>query len=483
MAAGLVAAAALALSACGPSAAPQAPRPRPVGDLGVDVAGLGAKLPPFIDSVSAGDANLAFSGYVLVAQHDQPIFSQAYGLADRDRKLPNTADTSFRVGSVTKQFTAAAILRLEQDGKLSVADSIGKHVPEYPAPGKDITIHQLLTHTSGIPNFTEDVSLLARKTQRVAPMELLATFWNKPLDFAPGSDFSYSNSGYAVLGVIIERASGKPYATYLAETLFVPAGMTRTVVGDAEQAADRAEGYQVKGGAIVAADPIDLSLPYAAGAVRSTANDLVRWHRALSGDLILGAAARAKLYQAGKSGYAYGWVALDIQGKRTVWHNGGIDGFSTIYWRVPDADLVVVAWSNVLEATADPIGRAAVEAALGGSPKPVEQVAPGALDPAVVARLVGEYELSEEGKAKAAELKLPQPLIDSILSLTITPAAAGISVKPIGQDAVELTPAADGTFYFAPQRLRLRYQLPASGAATEVVLEQGKLTLRYRRKA
>lgn len=471
----------LALTACGPAPSPRAPAPRPVGDLGVDLAGLEAKLPPFIDSLGAGAPDLAFSGYVLVAQHDQPIFSRAYGWADRPRKLLSTADTSFRVGSVTKQFTAAAILRLEQDGKLAVTDPIGKHLPEYPAPGKDVTIHQLLTHTGGIPNFTDDPAILARKAQRFTPAQLLALFWDKPLDFPPGSDFAYSNSGYAVLGAIIERASGKTYAAYLAEQLFAPAGMTRTTVGDAEGAADRAEGYQVQGSSIVSADPIDMTLPFSAGAVRSTANDLVRWHRALSGDLVLGAAARAKLYKVERDNYAYGWVVQDVQGKHTVWHNGGIDGFSTIYWRVPDADLVVVAWSNVLQAGADPVGKAAVEAALGGSPKPMEKVEAGQLDPAIVARVVGEYGITEESKAKLVEMKLPQRLVDSILSIAVTATAAGILLKPGGQDSVELLPAADGSFWAASQRIRMRFALPVSGNATEVTLEQGPLSIKYSR--
>lgn len=473
--------AALALTACGPSASPQAPKPRAVGDLGVDLAGLEAKLPPFIESVGAADPTLAFSGYVLVAQHDQPIFSESYGFADRGRKLPNTADTSFRVGSVTKQFTAAAILRLEQDGKLAVTDPISKHLPEYPAPGKDITIHQLLTHTSGLPNFTSDPAILLRKAERFTPASLLALFWDKPLDFAPGSAFAYSNSGYAVLGAIIEKASGKTYAAYLADTLFTPAGMTRTIVGDAESASDRAEGYQVQGGAITAADPIDMSLPYAAGAVRSTANDLVRWHRALSGDLILGAAARAKLYKAEKNGYAYGWVVQDVEGKHAVWHNGGIDGFSTTYWRVPDSDVVVVAWSNLLESPADPVGRAAVEAVLGGSPKPIAKVEVGKVDPAVVARVVGEYAITEESKAALLEKKIPQAILDSIVTLAIGPSPVGISMKPAGQPAVEMVPTTDGAFYVAAHQARLRYTLPASGNVVEVSLEQGPLVIKYRR--
>jgi CubicO group peptidase (beta-lactamase class C family) len=472
---------AIALHACGGAAATRPSAQRPPGDLGVDVAGLSAKLPAFIDSVSMGDPSRAFSGYVLVTQHDQPIFSHAYGLADRARQVPATADTSFRIGSVTKQFTAASILKLEQEGKLSVQDPIGKHLPEYPAPGKDLTIHQLLTHTSGIPDLTSDPEVAARKAQHYSPAELLALFWNKPLEFPAGSRFAYSNSNYDVLGAIIERVSGKPYATYLPDELFRPAGMLRTVVGDAESATDRAEGYQLDGDKVVLTDPIDMSGPYAAGGVRSTANDLVRWHRTLSGDAILGATARAKLTKPDRNDYAYGWVVKTIEQRTAVWHNGGIDGFSTTYWRVPEADLVVVAWSNLLDVSADPIGRAAVEAALGGSPRPMEKVEAGALDPAVVARVTGDYVITDQSKAALAQ-KLSPALLEAIASIAISATDQGIAAQPVGQGPFELVPTKDGSFFAAGPQLRLRFELPATGNAAAVTLEQGQLVVAYRRK-
>lgn len=459
-----------------------APATRAPGDLGVDVAGLTAKLPAFIDSVSLGDPNRSFNGYVLVAQHDQPIFSRAYGFADRVRSAPATADTSFRIGSVTKQFTATAILKLEQEGKLAVNDPISKYLPEYPAPGREITLHQLLTHTSGIPDLLADPEVQAREAQRYTPAELLAVFWNKPLEFPAGSRFAYSNSNYDVLGAIIERVSGRPYAQFLAEELFAPAGMTRTVVGDAEGTGDRAEGYQLDGDKLVATDPIDMSGPYAAGGVRSTAADLVRWHRALSGDAILNAASRAKLYAPALNDYAYAWVVKTIRGHTAVWHNGGIEGFSTVYWRVPDADLVVVVWSNVLEVSADPIGRAAVEAALGGTPRPLVKPEPGVLDPAVVARVTGEYAIIAASKAALVEQKVTPGLVTSIASITITATDHGILMQPVGQGPVELEPTKDGSFFAVGPQLRLRFKLPAAGAAPAVTLEQGSLTIEYARQ-
>jgi CubicO group peptidase (beta-lactamase class C family) len=459
---------------------PTEPAPKP-NDAAIDVANLKSQLPPYVASVGAGEAARAFSGYVLVAQRDEVLYSQAFGFADRAKQRVATADTSFRIGSVTKQFTAAAILRLEQDGKLSVDDKVSKHLPEFPGPGKDVTIHQLLTHTSGVMNFTQDPNILARKHEKRTVAELLALFWDKPLDFPPGTRFSYSNGGYATLGAIIERASGMPYGNYLETALFAPAKLTRTVVGDALGDPDRAEGYQIADNAVVPADKIDMSMPFAAGAIRSTANDLVRWHRALSGDAILGAAARAKLYRVERDGYAYAWMVQEIKGRRTVWHNGGIDGFSTMYWRIPDADVVVIVLGNILDVPADPIGKAAIDAALGDRVEPIAKLERGKLDPARIALLVGTYEMAEASKATLVAMKAPQALIDSILSVEVAASPRGVTVKPNGQSGVELEPLADGTFYDAAHRIRVRYELPASGPATSVTLEQGQLVVTYRR--
>lgn len=465
----------------GGAPAPEVPKAKP-GDLGVDLANLTSQLPPFVDSIGAGDPVRAFSGYVIVAQHDQVIWRGAYGLADRTRQRVPTADTSFRIGSVTKQFTAAAILKLEQDGKLKVDDKVGSYLPDAPEAVRDLTLHQLLTHTAGVMNYTQDPAILARKAERFTTAQLLALFWSRPLDFTPGSKFSYSNGGYAILGAIIERVSGMSYGDYLATAIFRPAELRRTVVGDAEGDPDRAEGYQIDGGKLVPADRIDMSMPFAAGAIRSTANDLLRWHRALTGDRVLGAAAKAKLYKPALQHYAYGWVEQEVRGHQALWHNGGIDGFGTIYWRVPDADLVVVAWTNVTGVAVDPIGKAAVEAALGGTLTPLKPLEKGALDPAIVARLSGTFELSAEVKAKLAEQQLPKDLIDSITTLAITPSNEGVVIKPNGQGEVELRPLADGTFFDPDHQISLVFDRAGSGPIGSVRLEQGPLKITYQRK-
>jgi CubicO group peptidase (beta-lactamase class C family) len=470
---------ALVVACGGGKPVPEAPKAK-VGDLGTDIPNLSAQLPPFIDSVGAGDPLRTFSGYLMVAQHDQVIWRGAYGLADRAKQKVPTADTSFRIGSVTKQFTATAILRLEQEGKLRVTDKVGQYLTTYKGPAKDVTLHHLLTHTAGVPNYTNEAKNVARKAEKLTPAQLIEMFEDKPLDFEPGTKMSYSNSGYVLLGAIIEKVTGMSYGAYLKKTIFDPAGLAHTTYGDDPTAADRAEGYQIGDGKIVPADPIDMSIAYAAGGVRSTAADMVRWHRVISGDTILDAAHRAKLYRPALDNYAYAWVAQPVRDRPTVWHNGGIDGFGTIYWRVPEADLVVVGWTNVMGDDVGKIGRAAVEAALGGKLEPIKKLEAGKLDPEVVTRISGTFELTAEMKAKLS--KLPPELVDSITTMTITPTNAGVMLKPNGQSEVELLPVSDGTFFNAEHQIRLVFELATPGPVASVRLEQGPLKITYQRK-
>jgi len=471
----------LGLVACRGASSPAAPTATAVvGDHGVQPANL-ARLTPYVEAAGGGDIQ-PFSGYVLVAQHDQPIYAHAFGAADRTTGRVATADTTFRVGSLTKQFTAAAILTLAEAGKLSVDDPVSRHLPDYAGPGKDVTIHQLLTHTAGLPEFTALPGIAAKKAERWTTRALLATFWDLPLAFAPGTQFAYSNSNYVVLGAIVESASGMPWATYVERTLFAPAGMTRSSAhDDAAGAPDLALGYQAHDAAVTPADAIDLSMPFAAGAVRTTANDLVKWHRALSGDTILPAAARARLYQAEQNNYAYGWVVQDVAGHHTVWHNGAIDGFRTMYWRVPDADLVVVVLANVDVADADELGRVAVEAAFGAPIEPPTAPTAVALDETVRARAVGHYALTAAGEATLTAAGLPVQVIDSVRSFVISPAPTGVVASAIGQESFIATPIAGDAFYEPREKVTLRFDLTVPGPAAGMTLEQGGLTITYAR--
>jgi CubicO group peptidase (beta-lactamase class C family) len=219
-----------------------------------------------------------FSGSILIARDGRVLVSQGYGMANLEHEVPNTPQTKFRLGSITKQFTAMAILILQERGKLAVQDKIKKYLPDAPKAWDEITIHHLLTHTSGIPNYTENLDFLRTLPVRVTLKELIAKFKDKPLDFKPGDKFKYSNSGYILLGQIIENASGENYPRFMNETIFAPLKMTDTGYDNALPIIKhRAAGYTRRlGFAITNCDYIDMSIPHAAGALYSTVEDLLK---------------------------------------------------------------------------------------------------------------------------------------------------------------------------------------------------------------
>lgn len=446
----------------------------------VDKEHLNRQLDAYISSHGRnwGDA-YKFSGFVHITHRGEVIYERGFGYADHSTKRPNTAQTSFRIGSVTKQFTAVAILQLEQRGELSVTDPISKHVPDYPAVGAGVTIHQLLTHTGGVPNYTAQPDLMEQRDKPMSVSQLMATFWDQSLDFKPGSKFSYSNSGYVILGAIIERVSGLSYAAYMKKHVFDPAGLIHTEVGDAPGAADRAIGYEVKDGAIVPAHAIDMSIPYAAGAIRSTAQDLQTWHRALLGDRILGTQAKQKMYRPEKDDYAYGWLVRDMDGHRAIAHNGGIDGFLTGYMRIMDEDLVVVVWSNNTVVTPSKITSNAVKAAFGAKLEPVDEPVTETLDPALMPRIEGNYTLTAASRQKLAAIGAPAALADGISQMTVRASERGIAVKPNGQSEFDAIPTGPATFANRAHRIEVTFTLGDKGKATLMKLTQGGLVLEY----
>jgi CubicO group peptidase (beta-lactamase class C family) len=217
----------------------------------------------------------ALTGSVLIARGGQVLLSRGYGLADEASQAANTPETRFRIGSNTKQFTAAAILLLQEHGKLSVQDTVCKYIPDCPEAWRPMTLHHLLTHTSGIPDYINSPGFPALIGTPATPEELIARFRNWPLLFAPGTRWSYSNSGYTLLGYVIERVSGESYAQFLQDNIFGPLGMTNTSSdSNTPQPPAHATGYLSAG---VQPVYLDMSEFYAAGALASTVEDMLRW--------------------------------------------------------------------------------------------------------------------------------------------------------------------------------------------------------------
>jgi CubicO group peptidase (beta-lactamase class C family) len=460
------------------------PAPQPV-DPRIDRACLEQQLTPFVEAIGAGwPASFRPTGIVHVAAAGQTLYSLGVGASDLEQELPNTPSTSFRVGSITKQFTAAAILKLAEQGRLAVTDTIGDHLPEYPAVGAGITLHQLLSHTAGLFNYTQNAALMERRDQPLSPDELLASFWNEPLDFEPGTQFGYSNSNYVVLGAIIERVTGQTYAEYMQEAIFEPAGLKRTTVGDAEGLVDRASGYASdRFGELEPAFPIDMSVPYAAGSVRSTALDLVRWHRVLGTDLVLNASSRALLTTPVLAEYAYGWGVATQDGLEVVRHNGGIDGFLSDFVRVPELDLAIVVLLNATSVDPEAISNAALRCALGQDIPPEPPPALVELEPGQPEKLFGPYLITEQTQQLLESLGLTEEEIATLLSVSVFEESGTLFLGLIAGEPDLMLPTSQSDFELPFLEGTLHFTFAGGDAlpATSLTIELDGLALVYER--
>ena len=289
-----------------------------------------------------------FMGNVLVAKGEDVVFSKSYRSANLELDVPHTLDSKFRIGSVTKQFTAAAILLLEQRGKLALTDAVKTYYPDAPATWDKITLLHLLGHTSGIPNYTNTPDLPKLSASHVTPAELVKLVQDQPLEFEPGSTMSYSNTGYVLLGMVIEKASGTSYAEFLDVNLFKPSGMTNTGYDvNAAVLPHRAAGYKRGPSGLENSMYVDMTTPFAAGALYSTVGDLLRWERALFGKKILSMESLNKMTTPGKGDYGMGLFIHPVGARRVIEHGGGIPGFNSRLTYFPESDVTVVALSNL----------------------------------------------------------------------------------------------------------------------------------------
>ena len=290
---------------------------------------------------------LHFNGTVLVKHQGQKVLSQGFGLANIEHQVPNTPETKFRIGSITKPFTAMLVLLQQQAGKLHVDNSINQYLSNPPAIWEPIKIHHLLQHTSGIPDFTATSDYLSRQAQLGSPEELVTMFRDKPLRFTPGTRHEYSNSGYLLLGLILEKVTGQGYEAMLQEQILDPLGMTDSGYDrHASIIPNRAAGYSSIQGVTRNAPYVDIAAVQAAGALYSTALDLSTFDDALSAGKLMTPDLYDKFYSPGKGKYAYGWVVENRSGRRYLWHTGAIDGFSACIMRCPEKESCVVVCSN-----------------------------------------------------------------------------------------------------------------------------------------
>lgn len=351
----------------------------------------------YVDSVAAAAVaeQRTAGASVAVVKNARIVLAKGYGFADLENDVPATPETVYRIGSITKQFTSAAIMRLMEQGKLSLDDTLQKFLPAFPTQGNRVTVRHLLNHTSGIKSYTS----LGPKWARVirldlAPDSMVTLFANEPFDFKPGDEWRYDNSGYFLLGMVIEKLSGKPYGQYLQDELFTPLGLKSTIYCDqAPLIKHRAQGYAPRpGGGFINAEPLSMTQPYAAGSLCSTVNDLAAWTLALSSGKVVSPASYNLMTTPGTLNdgkpltYGFGLGVGTLGGHRQVSHNGGINGFISELHHYPDDSVITVVLTNTGALAAVQLERLIARRALGIKDLPAVPIDASALE-----RLVGEY--------------------------------------------------------------------------------------------
>lgn len=356
-----------------------------------DVARYAAKM--LADNYSATGPGAA----ILVARGDEILFRGARGLADVKSGRALKADDVFRIGSVSKQFAAAALLTLVESGKVVLADPLSKYVPDYPN-GEHITVLELLNHTSGVKNYTSIPAVMEGPLEKdISTTQLIASFKNVAPDFAPGQDWAYDNSGYVLVGAVIEAASGMPWHEYERKILFEPLGLIHTGYGaDPKAAALQVSGYGHEGAKLVPSKPISMTMPHAAGALLSTVDDLMKWNRALhEGRVLKSATYMQMITPVGKAidaKYGFGIENDSVRGQPVLGHSGGIFGFASMLDYVPGPDISVVVLQNEEDNEGhdapEVIARKLTAAALG---EPYPALVPIAVDAATLKQIEGIY--------------------------------------------------------------------------------------------
>ncbi len=292
---------------------------------------------------------------ILVAQNGRILYQNGYGYADIGNRVRITPETKFRIGSITKQFTAAAILKLQEDGKLSVDDKLSQYYPDFPR-GDEITLYHLLTHTSGLANYTNKPDFLKKVMTEARPDQIVESIKKDKPDFNPGEKWAYCNSGYFLLGCIVEKVSGKSLEAFFQETFFDPLGMKNTGIHHWNRILDHeATGYSYLGGKVQRSVDWDMSWAGGAGALYSTVGDLYRWSDALfNGKVLKPASLEAAFTPAqlkdGKAapgmGYGFGWIVGHLRGLKSLAHDGGLHGFVSCLMQLPDQKFTVAVLAN-----------------------------------------------------------------------------------------------------------------------------------------
>jgi CubicO group peptidase (beta-lactamase class C family) len=396
-----------------------------------------------------------FTGTVLIARDGKPILSQGFGLANRELNVAAKPETVFRLGSITKQFTAASIMQLAEAGKLSVDDPISKYYAAAPAAWSKITLKHLLSHRSGIPSYTGLPGFFEKQaTADRTPEQIIELTRDMPLEFEPGAKFNYDNTGYIILGYVIEKVSGEKYADYVRKRIFEPLGMKHSGYDDTRSILpNRAAGYEFEKGVWTNAPYLAMSLPYAAGSLYSTTGDLLIWEEAFFADKVVSKASRAAMTSDYGNGYGFGLGSGKLGSHAFVSHNGGINGFATDLSRFPADGLTIIVLSNATPGQSSRIANELARLYLGVSAPPPPPLTAVAVKPEVLDRYVGEYELMKG------------------FNIVVKHEGDRLTAQATGQNAFTLTPTSDTVFHFQPAGITMTFPAGDDPAPTFELLQ------------
>jgi CubicO group peptidase (beta-lactamase class C family) len=406
---------------------------------------------------------------VLIAKNGKILYEKGYGNANIEKAIPVSPDTKFRIGSITKQFTAASILRLQEQGKINVNDKLSQYIPDFPR-GNEVTIYQLLTHTSGIHSYTNRDDFNSRIISPVSDTSLIKLIESGGFDFDPGESISYSNSGYFILGYLVSKISEKSYSNYLSDEFFKPLGMKNTgVYINTNRPANEAIGYAFENGNLVKPPDWDMTWAGGAGAIYSTVNDLFIWNEAVFNGKVLNAASlkmaftQAKLnngQQASGMAYGFGWMLPSYRGMKFIAHGGGLDGFLSYLLRQPEENITICVLTNA-------------------SP-PYQN-----FDPSMISMELAEYIFwkkmapqavySVDTTLSADQLSLFTGKYDygQGMILTVTLAGDHLIAQMTGQPAFEIYSMGNNEFYWKVVEAHIKFIIDKQGTVTGAIHYQG----------
>ncbi len=414
---------------------------------------------------------------ILVAKDGKIIYENAYGLSDIENKIPLTTESVFRIGSITKQFTATAILKLQEEGLIKLDDKLSKYIPDFPR-GDEVTIHHLLTHTSGIHSYTGKPDFYQRVTSPIKTEELVNEIKKDTYDFNPGDKYLYNNSAYFILGYIIEKVSGLSYGDYLSKNIFIPLGMKNTGVHRPDLKIEHeAAGYSYENSKMQKALNWDMSWGGGAGSLYSTTEDLFKWNEALFNGKVLSSKSLDAAFTPAKTkekpepdpgnGYGYGWGIQKLRGLKVIGHSGGLDGFNSNLMRVTDQNMTVVVLLNSLPAD----GIDATAASNRIAELYLSELLP----------LQESYEVNKEISNKnfndfEGRYEYPGGMV-----LTVTAEEGKLFAQMTGQQKFEIFPMEENVFFWKAVEAQIKFVRDDKGSVTGAIHSQGGQELKVKK--